>query len=103
MEHALPGADNDLIRPVLDANDKAFQPTLKTKIDLEGNSASRWNIIGEAASVPYTWRGLKVKPRLHFSHLWIMGAQFGVVLKVTDAELTGEGVEEHVIVTNPFR
>ena len=40
---------------------------------------------------------------MHFSHLWIMGQQFGVVLKVTDAELAGEGVEEHVIVTNLFK
>ena len=83
---------------------KNFNPTLKTKNDQAGVIALRcWSTNGDAAIIPDQWRWLRVKPRMHFSHLWIMGQQFGVVLKVTDAELAGEGVEEHVIVTNPFR
>jgi hypothetical protein len=80
---------------------KSFQPTLKTKIDLEGVGTIRcWDTSGASISMPYTWRGLKLKPRLLFSHLWIMGAQFGVVLKITDAEIACDDVPE--VVVNPF-
>ena len=80
---------------------KSFQPTLKTKIDLEGQGAIRcWDTTGASISMPCTWRGLKVKPRLNFSHLWIMGAQFGVVLKITDVEIACSDVPE--VVVNPF-
>jgi hypothetical protein len=80
---------------------KSFQPTLKTKIDLDGNGAIRcWDTNGASITMPYTWRGLKVKPRLNFSHLWIMGAQFGVVLKITDVEIACNDVPE--VVVNPF-
>jgi hypothetical protein len=79
---------------------KNFNPTLKTKINLNGYSAIRcWNVDGQAASLPYTWRGLNIRPRLHFSHLWIMGQQFGVVLKSLDAEL----VESNQPGGNEFR
>ena len=80
---------------------KSFQPTLKTKIDLEGNGTIRcWDTNGASISMPYTWRGLKLKPRLLFSHLWIMGAQFGVVLKLTDAEIACDDVPD--VIVNPF-
>ena len=80
---------------------KSFQPTLKTQIDLEGLGTIRcWDTNGASISMPYTWRGLKLKPRLLFSHLWIMGAQFGVVLKITDAEIACDDVAEPI--ANPF-
>ena len=80
---------------------KSFQPTLKTKIDLDGLGAIRcWDTNGASITMPYTWRGLRVKPRLNFSHLWIMGAQFGVVLKITDVEIACSDVPE--VVVNPF-
>ena len=60
-----------------------------------------WDTNGASTSMPYTWRGLKLKPRLHFSHLWIIGAQFGVVLRITDAEVTCDDMAEPVCV-NPF-
>ena len=74
--------------------------TLKTKIDLEGNGTIRcWDTNGASISMPDTWRGIKLKPRLLFSHLWTMGAQFGVVLKITDAEIACDDVP---IIVNPF-
>ena len=80
-----------------------YQPTLKTKIDLDGRYAIRcWNTDGESVSSPHTWKNLKLKPRLTFSHLWIMGNQFGVVMRITDAELAGYG-DEDAIMVNPFR
>ena len=49
---------------------KSFQPTLKTKIDLEGLGTIRcWDTNGASISMPYTWRGLKLKPGFLFSHL----------------------------------
>ena len=83
---------------------KNFNQTLKTKIDVGGNGAVRcWSAVdGAAVDVPSEWRVFKVKPLLHFSHLWIMGAQFGVVIKVTDVEI-GEDLAAAPVVTNPVK
>jgi hypothetical protein len=54
---------------------------------------------GEQMSAPAQWRNMTVRPRLLFSHLWIMGAQFGVVVKVTDVQL-GDAADR--VVSNPF-
>jgi hypothetical protein len=83
---------------------KKYKPTLKTKIDLDGRYAVRcWNTDGESVSSPHTWKNLKLKPRIIFSHLWIMGNQFGVVVRITDAQLAGYDPDEDVIMVNPFR
>ena len=81
---------------------KTYKPTLKTKIDLEGQNAVRcWNTDGESVSSPLIWKNLKLKPKLIFSHLWIMGNQFGVVVRVSDAQLADYDPDE-VMVVNPF-
>ena len=36
---------------------------------------------------PESWIGLTAIPRLHVSHLWIMGREFGVVLNCTDLQV----------------
>ena len=81
---------------------KKYKPTLKTKIDLDGRNAVRcWNTDGESVSSPLIWKNLKLKPRLIFSHLWIMGNQFGVVVRVSDAQLADYDPDE-VMAVNPF-
>ena len=83
---------------------KNFKPTLKTKIDLGDRRGLRcWNPNGEIISTPTTWRGSKIRPRIHYSHLWIMGSQYGCVLKVTDAEFAPDCVDEPETITNPFK
>ena len=82
---------------------KKYKPTLKTKIDLDGRYAVRcWNTDGESVSPPHIWKNLKLKPKLIFSHLWIMGNQFGVVVRVTDAQLADYDPDEDVVMVNPF-
>ena len=66
-----------------------YAPTLKCKIDTEGRrGVCCWNESGEQLPHPEHWRQFAVKPKLHFSHLWIMGAQYGIVVQMTDALLT---------------
>ena len=36
---------------------------------------------------PDKWIGLSAIPRLHVSHVWIMGREFGLVLTCTDLQL----------------
>ena len=85
---------------------KNYGPTLKTKIDLGKNGIRCWNVDSNdgPVAVPHTWKNLKLKPRLHFSHLWIMGQQYGAVLKVLDAEILGyDDSSGGTAVTNPFK
>ena len=80
-----------------------YPPTLKCKMDLEGRrEICCWDLNGERIEAPGDWRTVVVKPKLHFSHLWIMGAQYGIVVQLTDAQLkpseNAPGVRE-----NPFK
>ena len=84
---------------------KSFNPTLKCKIDTEeGRNCIRcWDTDGANIAVPHSWRGLKIKPLLNYSHLWIMGSQFGVVLKILDCEIAHNDVVEVAPLVSPFR
>ena len=66
---------------------KGFAPTVKTKIDLTvGKHALHcWDIEGYKVDAPETWRNRRINPRLHVSHVWFMGSNFGPVLRLTDA------------------
>ncbi len=74
------------------ASDK-YPATLKTKIDLGvgKNVTYCWSRESHERAKPREppehWRQYKVSPRLHITHLWIMGATFGAVVRVTDAML----------------
>ena len=83
---------------------KSFNPTLKCKIDTEeGRNCIRcWDTDGANIAIPHSWRGLKIKPLLNYSHLWIMGQQFGVVLKILDCEIAHNDVVEVTPLVSPF-
>ena len=77
---------------------EGYSPLLKTKLDLDGrNAVCCWDKNG-AIDIPKDWRGY-IEARLCFSHLWLMGAQFGVVVRLTDAKFVEESVPER---KNPF-
>jgi len=84
-----------------------FAPLLKVKMDTDGsNAVSCWDVMGRDIPIPKSedWKGSHIKAKLHFSHMWIMGGQFGVVIRLTDAKIMPD-VDEmtsapHV---NPFR
>ena len=84
---------------------KSFNPTLKCKLDVEeGRTRIRcWDTDGASIVVPRAWRGLKIKPILYYSHLWIMGQQFGVVLKILNCEIAYNDVVEVAPLVSPFR
>ena len=63
-------------------------PLLKVKLDTEGRYAvccwgQQWQ---ERIPLPDDWAGVNLQPRLHFSHLWIMGTQFGIVVRMIGRE-----------------
>ena len=69
-------------------SDKGYLPTLRTKIDLSGKHALHcWDGDGNRVDAPESWRNRWINPRLHVTHLWMMGPSFGVVVRLTDALL----------------
>ena len=75
-----------------------YEPLLRTKITTSGTWATRyWSPDGNEAVAPTKWRGGTFKPRLHISHLWIMGSSCGLAVNVTDLQ-----VEDEIICQCPF-
>ena len=73
---------------------EGHSPLLKVKLDTEGRYAvccwgPQWQ---ERIPLPDTCAGVTLQPRLHFSHLWIMGSQFGLVARLTDAKILSQWV-----------
>ena len=70
-------------------SDKGYAPTLKTKVDLsDGKHALHcWDDDGNQVPSPECWRNCWISPRLHVTHLWMMGPSFGPVIRLTDALL----------------
>ena len=82
---------------------EGHSPLLRVKLDTENRYAvCCWDQSGEGIAPPDNWAGLYLQPRLHFSHLWIMGSQFGVVVRLTDAKILG-GSSAPAMRTCPFQ
>jgi hypothetical protein len=70
-----------------------YEPLLRTKITTSGTWATKyWTPDGKEAAAPVTWRGATFKPRLHLSHLWIMGTSCGIAINVTDLQVEDEPI-----------
>ncbi len=81
-----------------------YPSTLKCKIDKQGRKGvCCWAPTGEQLPLPDNWREFSVKPKLHFSHLWIVGAQYGLVVQMTDAELVPRESSKAAARENPFK
>ena len=70
-------------------SDKGYPPTLKTKLDAGSgrHAVVCWDEDGNQLETPASWRQFLIRPRLHVTHLWVMGSAFGPVVRVTDALL----------------
>ncbi len=72
---------------------EGYAPLLKTKLDLEGrNAVCCWGKDGSSIDPPASlndWKGY-IEARICFTHLWLMGSQFGVVARLTDAMFVGD-------------
>ena len=83
-----------------------YAPTLKCKLDIADTKRGVccWSPEGDRLKLPSDWRSFLAKPRLHVSHLWIMGAQYGVIIQMTDAELipSDRSASAPVERVNPF-
>ena len=73
-------------------SDKGYAPTIKTKIDFTDGKHSLhcWDADGNLIDAPENWKEFRISPRLHVSHVWFMGTNFGPVLRLTDALLKPE-------------
>ncbi len=75
-----------------------YDPLLRTKINLSRDRAVRiWDPYGHVVPCPESLKGAKLVPKLHISHLWIMGSSCGFTVNLTDMRL-----EEVPILECPF-
>ncbi len=75
-----------------------YEPLLRTKLTTSGNWATRfWDTGGKVVAAPASLKGVRLIPRLHISHLWIMGTSCGFAVNATDLRM-----EEVPIVECPF-
>ena len=73
---------------------EGYQPLLRCKVNCTSAAACRcWNGDSERVSMPEDLRECELVPRLHLSHLWIMGRDFGWVLNVIDLQILEGGME----------
>ena len=64
---------------------EGYQPLLRCKVNCTSAAACRcWNGDGERVSMPEDLRECELVPRLHLSHLWVMGRDFGWVFNTVD-------------------
>jgi hypothetical protein len=66
-----------------------YPATLKTKVDVGTGKYAVvcWDEDGKQVETPESWRQFLIRPRLHVTHLWVMGSAFGPVVRLTDAML----------------
>lgn len=84
--------------------EERFSPLLKTKVNLGGKDALVcWS--PEGVQIPMLqvdeWRHHSLDVLCHVSHLWMMGASFGLVLKTTDL-IVHPPAEQDESRSNPF-
>ena len=64
---------------------EGYQPLLRCKINVSGRSCVRvWDEENLRTGLPDDLRMYEMCPRLHLSHLWIMGRDFGWVIQCND-------------------
>jgi len=64
-----------------------YDPLLKCKICMPGLSPTPcrvWDTDAKPTALPTNWRTAQLRPRIHISHMWIMGTDIGLVCLVTD-------------------
>ena len=72
-----------------------YDPLLRTELTASGNWATRfWDTEGKALASPASLKGVRLIPRLHISHVWIMGSSCGFAVNVTDLHLEGIPIVE---------
>ena len=65
-----------------------YLPLVRTKITIEGPKACKfWTLDGKPREPPEDWRKVSLRPILSISHLYIMGKEFGWVVRCTDIQI----------------
>ena len=64
-----------------------YDPTFRTKINLHEKGVTFWDPDGNIRGPPDNWIGISAIPRIHVSHLYLMGRDFGVIFNCTDLQI----------------
>ena len=80
---------------------EGYQPLLRCKLNTEGRHVARvWDEEGQRTQLPEDLRDRELVPKLHLSHLWILGKQFGFTTNVTDLMIMSGSSENVCPFTN---
>jgi len=79
---------------------EGYEPLIRAKINTEGKKAiCYWTPDGKERGPPESWRGVRMMLKLHVSHLWIMGTQFGLAINALDAQVLEQEEEDATAAT----
>ena len=65
-------------------------PQSRRRLILQTGSTRSTDADGNLIDAPENWKEFRISPRIHVSHVWFMGTNFGPVLRLTDALLKPE-------------
>lgn len=84
----------DTYTPAAKPSDK-YPATFKAKMNIQDpNVVKVWGTDGQPRAQPQQWKDCLVVPRIRLRGLYFMGASFGPVLELTDAQIVEEQTAE---------
>jgi len=81
-------------QPTLRISEKGYAPTMKCKMNVSGKNVCRVWQGKQSREPPETWAGASVSVRLWLKSLYIMGANFGCTIDVTDVSINQEATRD---------
>jgi len=77
----------------LRCNDKGYPPVIRCKMNVYGKGQVNVWSNKESREQPSSWAGCQVKVRILLKHLYLMGANFGLTLDITDVDIENEQMQ----------
>ena len=75
-------------QPCLKTSEK-YPPNVRVKLNLDGNRAACfWDSNKQRTAAPSSWLDAAIRPIIRIKAVWFMAKQFGIVLELTDAQIT---------------
>jgi len=75
-------------QPCLKTSEK-YPPNIRVKLNLDGHRAvCFWDSNKQRTAAPSSWLDVAFRPIIRIKAVWFMAKQFGIVLELTDAQIT---------------
>ena len=73
----------------------SYPASLRCKVNVGGSGAVRcWDVLSQRCPLPDEWRNYELVPRVHVSHIWVMGNRdYGLVINVLDCMCLARSLE----------